>query len=1009
MPSALVACRGSVAALSCGLLLAGCPAPSAESAGARSGAVGSPPPAAARWVFHPKGPQQVSGRAPFDEGELVVDRGGSRWLVRADAAPEPAAYGAPEALVGARRAEGHFAFVGESGSVYVAEEALGPFVSVRKPPESSFGAVVHAETVLAVGQTGRLWRSSDLGRSWRAVPIAGFVSAVALDAEGRGLVMSAPEQWFWSTDRGVSFRPIAAKTIAPERLEGGRARIRAVGPLGSHDFDGTTFVPAPAQEETKEATWALPPGPTAALVRSGHGVLGDDFTALVPSPGGPLLLRGKLGRALSTASTTGLSDCARYRVAVAGRRIAVLCAKKAEGGMAVPLSLRTADVDRGQFQAEPVVLWGDFDRTRFALSAGGYVGLHGVCSAEERDPGCSPRGLHAVRLGKSELVPLILAVPDPIQALAFGADEELYAAAVREKDGHVLLSIVQPDRKELGRTLDLAAELELGQHATAVELLPSQSAFMGVLVVFGEEALVVSSYEGGRLVTSGRVPPAASVVHGAGLHLAALSSARRLLFESADGGVTWAETALPRAVCPGDRSDCTPPLVCGDAGCLIGDELTRVGWGTLAATTSVAGAPPSPAKALEAHFGEYSCQVDAERPLELPNLVEVPGAAEAALGDVDFSAVLFDAGIVALDFAWVARGERRLSRVAGFAAVSQPERYAVAIVPQVEGAAALRFRVPVRQTGDRMLSEIEVAWNNRISRVAAHQRFSPLIEAKQGDYHTSASGPGEALPQLLSVAGPGVYLALHRAGSGEQATYYFKSDGYELLPAPRLPQALGDPGDTEYVRLGGEHVPLAFAQDRSRAFLGGWSAHPDGGVALLLGDVPASLGRAQGMRLSYRGDRIGSVSMMVDVDGRYWAARFAEFGGANGEVLGEVVRAPLKPDLGAEPRACSDAERETTPRIVAPEFPGPSPRLRVVRASGEVGRFKLSSAVLHGTPETACLAAWAGEPEASGPSASGVLLLPTDKGLFGWYFSAKGEARSPEGYDAWPLSCTLAE
>jgi hypothetical protein len=308
-----------------------------------------------------------------------------------------------------------------------------------------------------------------------------------------------------------------------------------------------------------------------------------------------------------------------------------------------------------------------------------------------------------------------------------------------------------------------------------------------------------------------------------------------------------------------------------------------------------------------------------------------------------------------------------------------------------------------------MLSEIEVAWNNRLVGVTGRQRFPALLEGRQADYHPASSGAAEAFPQLLSVAGNGLYLALHRAGSGPQATYYFEGGALEELPPPRLPEVLGDVSDSEYIRLGTAHVPLAFSPDRSRVLLGGV---PGSAVAMLLGEAPAARGRAQGMRLSYRGANIGVVSMMADLDGAYWAARFAEFGTAPGRVLGEVVRVPLKADLDLVPAACSEVVRKQTPRIVAPAFPGPTPRLRVTQGHTTVAHFVLGSAVLHGTPEDACVAAWAGEPDvAAGPAPGGsaVLLLPTPTGLGGWFFSARAEERSLAGYEAWPLECELAE
>lgn len=933
-----------------------------------------------------------------------MDRGGTRWLMPKSGAPVPSPFGAPEGLLAARQDGAGFAFIGESGTVYLAAEPLGPLTEVRPPPVDAHGVAVHQEVILVVGSDGRLQRSADLGRTWAPVPVDGFVTAAALDERGRALALAVPERWFWSTDRGATFRAIHPGTVAPARLAGGGPRILVDGWLGLQAFDGQRFVPEPVPPKGV-ASWALPRAPGAGDVRAGSAALGADVALLVQERGQLALLHGELGATPEPRVTSGLEGCARFRLARSGKKVAVLCAERAETGGSAVLSLRLGDVETARFRTAEVALRGDFEAARLALAPSGTVALSGVCPEQERDAGCTPRGLHLVKIGERKLAQVAATFEEAPLALAFAADERLHAATVREKDAHALLAMWPPGAPDLGVFLDVSAAVELRERATAVELLPSADGMVGILVHHGSEVTTASIAPSGELVTTGKVPSAAVAVHGAGLRLAAVSPLRRVLFESMDGGVTWAEAALPRALCPAERGDCKPPVVCGDGGCLIGEELTRVGWGAADARLQREAEPARGAVAAP-HAGEFVCRLESERALELPHLLEVPGAAEAALGDADFTAVEFDAKTAALGFVWVKRGERRLERAVGFAPTAEPERYALAIQPQVEGTAALRYRTPLRTTGDRMLSEIEVAWNNRISGAAARQRFPQLIESKQGDYHTGASGPSEALPELLSVAGTGVYLALHRADTAGQVRYYFRPDGYEVLPAPRLPAALDDPGDSEYVRLGSEHAPLAFSPDRARVFLGGGGAHPDGSVALLLGMAPTGLGRAQGLRLAYRGDRIGTVSMMADVDGTYWAAYFAELGGPDGAALGDIVRVPLKPALQSPPHACSDAVRRSTPRIVAPAFPGATPNLRVLRGSERVAGFTLTHAVLHGTPESACLAAWEGEPTgATAKDDGGVLLLPTASGLFGWFFNAKGGARSQEGFEALPLSC----
>src|SRR5690606_20826700 len=150
---------GTLVAASClavvgSLAAAGCRTHSAELPKASSGASAQTKPSA-RWVFHPRGPQPISGRTPVAAGELVVDRGGTRWLMPKSGAPVPSPFGAPEGLLAARQDGAGFAFIGESGTVYLAAEPLGPLTEVRPPPVDAHGVAVHQEVILGGGGDGR--------------------------------------------------------------------------------------------------------------------------------------------------------------------------------------------------------------------------------------------------------------------------------------------------------------------------------------------------------------------------------------------------------------------------------------------------------------------------------------------------------------------------------------------------------------------------------------------------------------------------------------------------------------------------------------------------------------------------------------------------------------------------------------------------------------------------------------------------------------------------------------
>jgi len=67
---------------------------------------------------------------------------------------------------------------------------------------------------------------------------------------------------------------------------------------------------------------------------------------------------------------------------------------------------------------------------------------------------------------------------------------------------------------------------------------------------------------------------------------------------------------------------------------------------------------------------------------------------------------------------------------------------------------------------------------------------------------------------------------------------------------------------------------------------------------------------------------------------------------------------PLLPDLPRIPNRCSAAQRQESPRTVAPDFPGPRRSVTVLGRAGEKLNMVLAAAVLYGTPEAPCVASW---------------------------------------------------
>ncbi len=236
---------------------------------------------------------------------------------------------------------------------------------------------------------------------------------------------------------------------------------------------------------------------------------------------------------------------------------------------------------------------------------------------------------------------------------------------------------------------------------------------------------------------------------------------------------------------------------------------------------------------------------------------------------------------------WTSRGFGAASAVSSArrspcAAVSEPERYALALVPQVEGAAALRYSHA--RTGHRRPHAV----GDRGGVEQSHRGCRPptsgspsLVEGKQGDYHSASSGPGEALQSCsvwLALAFTWLCIAPTLATRRRTTSARMATRGAAGAPlalkrwAIRVtPNTCSSAASTRRSRL---------RTTAPRVFLGGVEARPEGSVALHARSGIQRDGTSPGLRLAYRGDRIGTLSMMADVDGVHWAAYFAELGEA---------------------------------------------------------------------------------------------------------------------------------
>jgi hypothetical protein len=281
---------------------------------------------------------------------------------------------------------------------------------------------------------------------------------------------------------------------------------------------------------------------------------------------------------------------------------------------------------------------------------------------------------------------------------------------------------------------------------------------------------------------------------------------------------------------------------------------------------------------------------------------------------------------------------------------------------QVEGAAALRYRVPTAAGASRAsITDVEVAWENLFEGQRQRARLPDVGSVLPGDF-VKGDGPARrAQPDLVSIASGGIFVRVHRQPQHEQTSYFLDGSSIQTVPALRWSVAPPNDASLEMARLDGESVHLAFVDQgatvvRARRRADAWQfdamtiGYADRGSFAIdqRRDVAYARGRA-GIHLTTRRSDGTALSQLFPLQ-------------AEGPVLGPPIATPTQRDLPDAPSACTPQRRADSPRIIAPYQPGRRHPL-VVRDAVEPVRVLLTdSAVMHGTPEAPCVDVFDAEP-----------------------------------------------
>ncbi|MGC4088963.1 MAG: hypothetical protein QM756_13900 [Polyangiaceae bacterium] len=959
----------------------------------------------AHFHYHPRERARPRAfRALADGEQLLVGERGERWLFSPKSRwLRPGAILAPEPLIAALGAPGAYSFVGASGTAYVSREPLSAFERSSAPVEALISVSAAGSAILGVRQARSLLRSGDFGVSWDNVGPRGeaFLS-VGVEESGYGLALATPEALYETADFGASWAKLDAPPIgALELATGFDGRVRALTPLGDRGWDRAqkrwqTALPV----AVPSSNWPSPPrGPDATALAEGRAVIvGGDYLELSGAAERGLWdsISGPLGGVIARRPFAAAKGCRAVRLAAFQTTLAFACFRDPSDKQSQAIELFRGALTSDQFERVPGRLDGSLISFRLALGSGGRWIASGVCAPGVAASGCAPTGIQRERAAdepstanagapsKGGLPPAgaLSAAPSLSEValgLAFSSDgQTAYAVGRRSKTGRFALFV----SRDFGRTFT-PRDLDLGQVAsdesdddfverspgTRVESL--SAAEDGAVAIgfahYGRRTLVVTDDQG-KLLSAADPPMDRALLGASGLRAIAIAPKSRQLWESLDGGVTFEPAGtLPLEICPSDDG-CDLPVRCEPSGCVIGRELTRVGWGGQSADEAVVLPPPlRPLRQLPDRrlSTPIACTLDSGRFVPLPGVSDAPRAHEAQIGKAAWFAVAEEPARAGVSV-FVAR-KGRVEPVSLLDPVARAEQRAYAVLSQVEGVAAVRYRLPEAIPGRTSLTDVEVVAQNFIEGRLLRAHLADGGVYVPGDYVTNAGRTPEAQPDLVSIASGGVYLRLHHSARTDQPTLFLDGKRVESIPPVDWPRDSRFPARAEMVRVDGSHVPMLFvgrgaALSRARRGQTGQTGQTgQGGFvfdSFATGMIDAaSFGLVAFDNIAYVGDRAGLYLEAQDGTGAYAAAQIFPLR-ASGALVDPPVLVATQGALGDRPATCDADAKAKTPRIVAAYQPGTRHPV-VVSDNVEGPRTLLTAfAVLYGSREAPCAAAY---------------------------------------------------
>jgi hypothetical protein len=510
--------------------------------------------------------------------------------------------------------------------------------------------------------------------------------------------------------------------------------------------------------------------------------------------------------------------------------------------------------------------------------------------------------------------------------------------------------------------------------------------------------------------------------------------------------VTWTPVHGPALLEEGYRR--RGDVACGAAGCLVGDEVVRIGWGG----RSEAPLPFEKVEAVPPPADLRTPIVCEPRPGSTWTRIEhvsdahrFPDESDAARGRTAWTLPTFDpqtgaVGVVTAPLPQNGESDAPIVPRQLLGPTPKGKLFALAIRPQIEGLAVARVEIdpaaakvgPAAWTR-RRLEDLEVAWDNLEEGSSTRAVLPDAGSLRPYSIFGTAKDGFTLVLDMLSVSPKGLFVR----GSGEDRSAYFvdtagkvKAFRYPESPLELLDGALLDAGDAVHVdgaflpssQLGGDRpedpeITVLFRPPAPSA------APTEPWVTWAMTLAPGGDPRKNRFTRSdwtYDRGHLAVWALHVVPDAAYATAWMSPVQ-ANG-TLAAPVRLPTPHDLPRTPRPCTAAEHRDLPRVRMPlelrgraMFPGtrhpvlvteiapPSPRSPAAdprlasRAPppkpAVIGRASLLATgyVLRGPPSSPCLDAIAAR-GTDDPLTATLLMGDLQQG---WYFRVAPRKRPP--------------